>query len=139
MRYYLTGPMTGIPQFNFPLFRQVTAELRADGYDVVSPTELDEDGGTDKEALASRHGDPKDLTATWGDLLSRDVKLISDGVQAIIFLPNWADSRGAKLEAFVGLLQGKKFLFYVHTPVGLKALCRAEVLLRIVAAMVGLV
>ena len=42
------------------------------------------------------------------------VKLIADQVQGIIFLPNWQKSRGARLEAFVGLLQGKDFKFAVY-------------------------
>ncbi|KKL43628.1 hypothetical protein LCGC14_2366920, partial [marine sediment metagenome] len=32
LKYYLAGPMSGYPQFNIPLFDQVTAVLRADGY-----------------------------------------------------------------------------------------------------------
>jgi hypothetical protein len=117
MRVYIAGPMSNIPQFNFPAFYAAAKELRAQGFDVVSPAELDdqEDSGA---ALKSTNGDPNDRTIvkkTWGDFLSRDVKLLSDGgIEGMVFLPNWQASKGAKLEAYVGLLQ--KFKFWKYAP-----------------------
>jgi hypothetical protein len=113
--YYLAGPMSGYAQFNFPLFIEATAKLRAGGFKVVSPAELDAQHGMDKEAMASTDGDASKLTQTWGDLLARDVKIVADTVQGIIFLPNWSKSRGARLEAFTGHLCGHKFGMYTGT------------------------
>lgn len=108
-RYYLAGPMSGIPQFNFPMFFRVGKRLRELGYDVVSPAEIDDE--EDKAAaLACPVGAFKKGQKTWGDFLARDVKLLADGgITGIIFLPGWEASSGAKLEATVGLL--KKFTF----------------------------
>lgn len=112
MRVYLAGPMSGYPQFNFPLFYAAAASLREQGFDVVSPAEMDAEVGIDKQAMASTDGDVAKLTHTWGDLLARDVKLIADGgIQGIVFLPDWNKSRGARLEASVGMLQ-KNFSFF---------------------------
>lgn len=108
-KWYLAGPMSHHPQFNFPMFFRVAKRLRELGYDVVSPAEIDDE--EDKAAaLACPVGAFKKGQKTWGDFLSRDVKLLADGgITGIIFLPGWENSNGAKLEATVGLL--KKFTF----------------------------
>lgn len=103
--------MTGYPQFNYPLFDATAETLRARGYQVISPAEMD-DPATREMALKSKDGAPGSGTTkneTWADFLMRDVKLVADGVTGIVFLPNWQHSRGARLEAFVGLLCGKDF------------------------------
>ncbi len=41
-KVYLAGPMRGLPLFNFPAFADAAAKLRAQGYDVFSPAERDE-------------------------------------------------------------------------------------------------
>lgn len=115
MKYYLAGPMTGIEKFNFPLFHSAAAALRAKGYEIISPAEVD---GPEiaKEANASADGkldaNGKIAGHTWGDLLSRDVKIVADEVDGIVFLPGWEKSRGARLEAFTALLCGHKFMLW---------------------------
>ena len=109
MKVYLAGPMTGLPQNNFPAFDAAAKALRDQGHEVVSPAELDDPVDRD---LAL-----KDLpaTKTWGDFLARDVKLIADaGIEGIVLLDKWYKSRGARLEATVGLLCGLKFFEYDH-------------------------
>lgn len=119
-KLYLAGPMTGIPQFNFPAFHAAAIALRAKGFDIVSPAELDSES-VKAEAMKSPDGKAGEAGAvggeTWGDMLARDVKIIADTVDGVIFLPYWYKSRGARLEAFVGLLTGKSFFFYNPNPV----------------------
>ena len=105
MRVYIAGPMTGIPQFNFPAFDAAARDLRAVGLDVVSPAELDDP--EDREAaLQSPDGSALSygtgVKKTWGEFLGRDVRLIADGgIEAVYVLPGWNNSRGARLETFV--------------------------------------
>ena len=113
--YYLAGPMSGIKQLNFPLFYKAAKHLRLAGYDIVSPAEMD-DEQTVKDALAS----DGEYTGrgTWGDFLSRDVKIIADSVDGIIFLPNWHRSKGARLEAYVALVCGHTQFRYYDSDTG---------------------
>ena len=108
--YYLSGPMSGVPQFNFPTFARVAALLRKQGYCVVSPAEMDDDE-VRAAAVASPDGSSTETGGhTWGSFLARDVRIIADQVNGIILMPGWERSRGARLEAFVALLQ-KDFAF----------------------------
>lgn len=118
MRLYLAGPMTGIPQFNLPAFDEAASNLRivlgGDGVDVVSPAEID-DPATRAASLASSDGllvDGLLNDETWGDFLSRDVKLVADEVDAIMVLPGWEKSKGARLEVFVARSVGKPVYDY---------------------------
>lgn len=120
--YYLGGPMTGYPQFNFPAFDRAAERLRKHGYDIISPAELD-DEATRESALASADGKPGSGShngETWGDFLARDVKLIADKVDGAIFLDGWEKSKGARLEALVCVLKGKPVYRYLPRFPGLK-------------------
>lgn len=88
MRLYVSGPMTGIPEWNFPAFNAAAEQLRAYGYDVVNPA----DGGADE-------------ATTWAEYLKEDLRLLlaCDGVAT---LPGWTGSRGACLEVHVARALG---------------------------------
>lgn len=113
--WYLAGPMTGIPQFNFPAFAEATATLRHQGFEILSPAEQDSPA-VQAAALASpdgrlAHGE-KIAGETWGDILSKDVKLVADKVIGLIYLPGWENSSGALLETTVAFLTKKAFRVY---------------------------
>jgi hypothetical protein len=95
MKLYLSGPMTGIPEFNFPAFHKAAASLRASGYEVVNPAELD---AADTTPMA------------WEDYLRRDLRVLLD-CQGIALLPGWENSRGAKLESTVALALGMRPIY----------------------------
>lgn len=79
-RIYLAGPMTGLPELNFPAFHAEAARLRALGYDVVNPAEIN-----------------LDPSATWEDCMRADIReLMTCG--ALALLPGSEGSRGAALE-----------------------------------------
>lgn len=115
LRLYVAGPMTGLPQFNYPAFDAAAKDLRSRGHDVVSPAEMD-DPEARALALASPDGDIAAFEnasgKTWGDLLARDVKIVADEVDGVAVLDGWERSRGARLEVFVARLTGKQVLAY---------------------------
>lgn len=114
-RVYLGGPMTGIPQFNFPAFDAAAKELRAAGFEVVSPAELD-DPETRKQALGSDDGAIERMEEaghTWESFLARDILLLArPELHAGIFLPGWTRSRGANFEAAILKSLAKPVLRY---------------------------
>lgn len=102
-RFYIAGPMTGLPFANIPAFDAAAKDLRGRGYDVTSPAELD-DLDVRNESLADSTGNVH--AGSWGAFLARDVKLLADELNAIVVLPDWDKSRGANLEVFVGMTLG---------------------------------
>lgn len=93
-RLYLSGPMTGIPEFNFPAFHRAAASLRASGYEVINPAELD----------AADTG-----PMTWEQYLRRDIGhlITCDG---IALLPDYENSRGACLELSIAKQLGMEVM-----------------------------
>lgn len=83
-KLYLSGPMSNVKDLNKPLFNKRAKELRAKGYKVVNPPELD-------------FKEPK---RTWEDCLRRDLTYVVE-CDAVATLPNWRKSRGALLEIYV--------------------------------------
>jgi hypothetical protein len=80
MRLYLAGPMTGLPELNFPLFHARAARLRELGFEIVNPAEI--------------NADPK---ANWRQCMRADIRELV-GCDGIVMLPGWEKSKGASLE-----------------------------------------
>lgn len=79
--FYLSGPMTGVPDFNYPLFNRVATAYRKAGYSVFNPAEsFDGDTGRDRTEYMRA-----DIAAL---LQCRNVRV----------LPGWESSKGALLE-----------------------------------------
>lgn len=101
-RLYLAGPMSGIPQLNFPLFNAEAARLRALGYDIVNPAEIN--GGAD-EIVACAAMTAEQYQKHWCACMKRDVAALvkCDG---IAMLEGWWNSKGATLERNLALSLG---------------------------------
>ena len=86
---YLSGPMTGLPDFNRPAFHAAAAALRAQGHVVINPAEVDL--GPD---------------ASWADYMRIHLAEIARRVTRVFVLPGWESSRGAQLEVHVARALG---------------------------------
>ncbi len=89
MKVYISGPMTGIEQFNFPAFNDAAARWRAAGHEVFNPAEKQEEG----------------TGLSWQAYMKLDIKLLCD-CEAIAMLPGWEKSRGASLEVYLATQLG---------------------------------
>ena len=83
MKVYLSGPMTGYTDHNFPAFNAEAARLRALGIEVVNPAEIN-----------------PDETLSWQECLRADVKALCD-CAVLALLPGWQNSQGAHLELHI--------------------------------------
>lgn len=98
MKVYISGQMTGLPEFNFPAFHAAAAKLRAMQYEVINPAEIDPEPGK-----------------PWAEYMKKDIKALVD-CDAVCTLDGWQRSRGASFEV------------YVATQLGIQVLTMAELL-----------
>lgn len=91
---YLSGPMTGMPDLNFPAFNAAAAKLRKDGLTIVNPAELN-----------------PDPTTPWAQCMRTDIKALCD-CDAIMMLDGWEKSKGAHLELQLAHRLELDILFY---------------------------
>ena len=82
-RIYISGPMTGCADLNFPAFNAEAARLRGLGYEVVNPAEVN-----------------PDASMPWDACMRADIKALCD-CDTLALLPGWERSNGAHLELHI--------------------------------------
>jgi hypothetical protein len=82
-RLYVSGPMTGIPEFNYPAFHDAKERLTLAGFTVLSPADL-----------------PIRDDWEWIDYIVADIEavFVADGVAT---LPGFETSKGARIECAI--------------------------------------
>ena len=90
---YLSGPMTGLPELNFPAFHSAAQKLRGLGYVVTNPAELDHDPNS-----------------SWQKCMRNDLKAMLD-CDVLVLLEGWERSSGAHLEVHIAHRIGMEIIF----------------------------
>ncbi len=88
--------MSGIKNLNFPQFHKVAAELRSNGYEVISPAEVE----LSKYPKGYVPFDKEDAEEMYNAFMKEDIKQMMD-CDTVAVLEGWQKSKGAQIE--VGL------------------------------------
>lgn len=113
LKYYISGPITGIENYNKEAFDKAAEAVRKHScikhqFVAVNPHDLD---------LVDHW--PTDLQhdELWVWCMKRDIKYLCD-CDAVVLLPGWELSRGARMEVYVASKFGLPF-FRIHADGGL--------------------
>lgn len=87
-RIYIAGPMSGLPEFNYPAFNAMAARLRSLGYEVENPAE-----------------NPTPPCGSWQGFMRLGLTQVLRCDQ-MIMLPGWEKSHGARLEHYIATTLG---------------------------------
>ena len=89
-RIYISGPMSGCPDWNYPVFNAAEEALHQRGFfDVVNPARLNP------------------VTTPWETCLRADIKALCD-CDVLALLEGWEGSKGAHLEVHIAHRLGIK-------------------------------
>lgn len=105
MKVYLSGPMRGYENFNFPAFDAAAAYLRGHGHEVFNPAEKDREHDPTGKSWKSKTGDITAAEKTGlfdrRKAIRADLDYIIDHADAIALLPGWDESKGANAELWL--------------------------------------
>lgn len=93
MKVYISGPMTGLPNFNREAFDVAAVDLEAMGYQVANPASVSIENGT------------------WGQYMREDLVMLLR-CDAVLALPGWRKSRGARIEIGLAKKLGMRIYDY---------------------------
>lgn len=85
-KIYIAGPMSGLPGNNWQAFDDKERELRAEGWDVVNPAQLDREAGMKPDEAVDQYN--------YESCASRDIQALSQ-CSGIYMLSGWQHSKGA--------------------------------------------
>ena len=87
---YISGPMSGLPDYNYPAFNREAHALREAGLEVRNPADIDGHSGW-----------------TWQQWMREALRLQLDA-DVVHMLPGWRKSRGARIEHRLARILGQQ-------------------------------
>ena len=105
---YVAGPMRGIPKFNFPAFDEARDLLVSQGYNVISPADIDRAGNPEADNTAKVDVTDQTLFCFRDFWALYFIRKIDQGQNSIVMLRNYERSTGATAEYGVAKWLGLK-------------------------------
>lgn len=84
MRIYIAGPMSNLPEWNYPAFHHAAERLTARGFTPINPA----------------RAEGRDGCTAWVDYMRASIRDLAD-CDGVCTLTGWGESRGAALEVHV--------------------------------------
>jgi hypothetical protein len=96
MKIYLSGPIAGIKDGNFPLFDHVAKRLQQQGHEVFNPADLTRNSyGSLDNFLRRDFAEQRYVLKHW---LAKELVWICLHAEIVYLLPDWQKSKGARAE-----------------------------------------
>jgi hypothetical protein len=105
MIIYISGPMSGLPEMNFPAFAEAAARLRELGHTVISPHEVE----LPQYPKGYKPKTEAERLEMWIAFMREDIKQLM-GADTVAVLPGWGKSTGANIEVNLGFDLGFKIM-----------------------------
>lgn len=96
---YITGPMSGMVDLNYPAFMRAEELLRGHGFDVLNPARID-------DMYPKVDGEP---ARGWSWYMRKSIPMVCEA-NGLALLPNWQLSAGSRVEHSVAKALGMKAL-----------------------------
>lgn len=109
---YIAGPMRGKPHFNFAAFDAARDKLSSEGWNVISPADIDREHGFDALTLPKSHdwNDCASIGIAQEECFDRDIAAIRKS-DAVYMLKGWQGSKGATAEHACAVWLGLEVIY----------------------------
>lgn len=99
---YVAGPMSGLPDHNVPAFDAARDRLQEAGFATITPPDITRSVGRHIEGIGA---DGSITEAAYLELVRLDLRELTQA-NAMVLLPGWRRSKGAKIEYVVAVQMG---------------------------------
>lgn len=89
MKLFISGPMTGYEDFNYPAFNRMADKLRSLGYEAINPVELE----------------IKIKEPSWEEYMRVDIRGLTHA-NGVVVLDGWNESKGSNIEVACAVVMG---------------------------------
>jgi len=127
---YIAGPISNIPDDNYPAFERAEMLLRSEGFQPVNPHKVFHEADELKNKPGITEAQKQEINKKyWADYLKKDLTEAME-CDMVFLLEGWQNSKGAQLEAFVLSKLGKEFLI-LENDIIIKAEIKAHIIIEI--------